>query len=97
MGMREPVAVARPLKCGNHLTRFSLRSSSEGVARSLIFGISSGPLLPVENPMQPTQPHTPMKPDVPRLQPTVFKTVAELAALPACDRDVHLSRIRSTS
>jgi hypothetical protein len=47
--------------------------------------------------MQPMQPEAPLEPDVPSLKPTVFKTVAELAAERPCDSDVHLSRLRSTN
>ena len=64
---------------------------------ALIFGISSGPLSTAEKPMQPIQPDTTVKQDVPKLKPTVFKTVAEVAAEPPCDPDVHLSRLRSTN
>jgi hypothetical protein len=63
----------------------------------LIFGISSGPLPTAESPMQPMQPESTAKLDVPKLKPTVFKTVAELTAEPLCDPDVHLSRVRSTN
>ena len=98
MGTRNLVAVVRPLASGNTLIRFSLRPLARGVARLIIFGISSGPLLTAEYSMQPTQPETPLKPDVPRLKPTVYKKpVAELAAEPPCDPDVHLSRPRSTN
>jgi hypothetical protein len=47
--------------------------------------------------MQPMQPKALLEPDVPKLKPTVFKTVAEVAAEPPCDPDVHLSRLRSTN
>ena len=97
METRNLVAVVRPLETGNTLIGFSLRPLARGVASVVFFGISSGPQLTAEHPMQPTQPRTTPKPDVPKLKPTVFKTLAELAPEPPGDPDVHLSRPRSTS
>ena len=48
--------------------------------------------------MQPTLPEAHLEPDVPKLKPTVYcEAVAELAAEPPCDSDVHLSHRRSTN
>lgn len=46
--------------------------------------------------MQPIQPEAAERPDVPKLKPTVLKTVAELGAECPGDPDVHLRPLRST-